>query len=112
MLAWLQAAFDGLRDELSVLAGSLARQQAALSDLAGTRDTEVADALSEVRGWASELRNETLRLQGFERAVADQLRSEMATNIQEGVDRIADARQDDEHVRRALADVEAQTAGL
>src|SRR5437762_3395887 len=112
VLSWLQAAFDGLRDELSVLAGSLARQQAALSDLAGTRDTEVADALSEVRGWASELRNETLRLQGFEKAVADQLRSEMATSIQEGVDRLAGASQDDEGVRRALADVETQTAGL
>lgn len=112
VLAWLQAAFDGLRDELSVLAGSLARQQAALSDLAGTRDTEVSDALTEVRGWASELRNETLRLQGFEKAVADQLRSEMATSIQEGVDRIASVRHDDEGVRQALADVENQTAEL
>src|SRR6266700_1545380 len=59
VLSWLQAAFDGLRDELSVLAGSLARQQAALSDLSENRDTEVATALTEVKGWAAELRNET-----------------------------------------------------
>src|SRR5256885_11623798 len=79
VLAWLQAAFDGLRDELSVLAGSLARQQAVLSDIAESRDAEVANAMAEVKGWATELRNETLRLQGFEKAVADQLRTEMAT---------------------------------
>src|SRR5437868_7819083 len=79
VLAWLQAAFDGLRDELSVLAGSLARQQAVLSDLSENRDSEVATALDEVRGWAAELRNETLRLQGFERAVADQLRADVST---------------------------------
>src|SRR6266404_5241631 len=58
VLAWLQAAFDGLRDELSVLAGGLARQQAVLSDLSENRDSEVATALTEVREWAAELRNE------------------------------------------------------
>src|SRR5438132_1182619 len=110
VLAWLQAAFDGLRDELSVLAGSLARQQAALTDLAETRDNDVAGALSEVKGWATELRNETLRLQGFEKAVAEQLRSEMATSIEEGVERIADVRDND--VRSALAEVEVRAAEL
>src|SRR3954469_15894674 len=94
VLAWLQAAFDGLRDELSVLAGGLARQQAVLSDLSENRDSEVADALVEVRGWAAELRNETLRLQGFERAVADQLRADVSTTIEQGLDRVVSAQDD------------------
>src|SRR2546423_6752554 len=117
VLAWLQAAFDGLRDELSVLAGGLARQQAVLSDLSENRDSEVADALIEVRGWAAELRNETLRLQGFERAVADQLRADVSSTIEQGVDRMvstqentANTQQDD--VRQALAQVEARAAAL
>src|SRR2546430_264977 len=92
VLAWLQAAFDGLRDELSVLAGGLARQQAVLSDLSENRDSEVATALEEVRGWAAELRNETLRLQGFEKAVADQLRTDVSATIEQGVDRMAGRR--------------------
>src|SRR4051794_39457703 len=105
VLAWLQAAFDGLRDELSVLAGGLARQQAVLSDLSENRDSEVADALVEVRGWAAELRNETLRLQGFERAVADQLRADVTATVEQGVastQEAASKQQDD--VRQALAD--------
>ncbi|TMK82815.1 MAG: hypothetical protein E6G57_16765, partial [Actinobacteria bacterium] len=110
VLAWLQAAFDGLRDELSVLAGGLARQQAVLSDLSENRDSEVATALDEVRGWAAELRNETLRLQGFERAVADQLRADVSTTIEQGVDRIANTQQDD--VRQAMAQVEERAAAL
>jgi len=110
VLAWLQAAFDGLRDELSVLAGGLARQQAVLSDLSENRDTEVATALSEVREWAAELRNETLRLQGFERAVADQLRSDVSSTIEQGVERMAGTQQDD--VRNALAEVEERAAAL
>ena len=124
VLAWLQAAFDGLRDELSVLAGGLARQQAVLSDLSENRDSEVATALEEVRGWASELRNETLRLQGFERAVADQLRADVSSTIEQGVDRMvsiqedaastqestANTRQDD--VRQALAQVEERATAL
>src|SRR5437764_9978713 len=124
VLAWLQAAFDGLRDELSVLAGGLARQQAVLSDLSENRDSEVATALTEVREWAAELRNETLRLQGFERAVADQLRADVSSTISEGVDRMvsiqgdmvssqentADIRQDD--VRQALAQVEERATAL
>ncbi|MBV8162187.1 MAG: hypothetical protein JO265_14805 [Acidimicrobiia bacterium] len=110
VLAWLQAAFDGLRDELSVLAGGLARQQAVLSDLSENRDSEVASALSEVRSWAAELRNETLRLQGFERAVAEQLRADVSATIEQGVDRVASARQDD--VRRALANVEERATAL
>src|SRR4051794_39929353 len=116
VLAWLQAAFDGLRDELSVLAGGLARQQAVLSDLSDNRDTEVATALSEVREWAAELRHETLRLQGFERAVADQLRADVSSTISEGVDRMVNtqesttARQDE--VRDALAEVEQRASAL
>src|SRR3954468_4776905 len=123
VLSWLQAAFDGLRDELSVLAGGLARQQAVLSDLSENRDSEVATALAEVREWASELRNETLRLQGFERAVADQLRADVSSTISEGVDRMvsiqgditstqesAGTRQDD--VREALAQVEERATAL
>src|SRR5438067_4917523 len=110
VLAWLQAAFDGLRDELRVLAGGLARQQAVLSDLSENRDSEVATALDEVRGWAAELRNETLRLQGFERAVADQLRADVSTTIEQGVDRIANTQQDD--VRQAMAQVEERAAAL
>src|SRR3954451_20775619 len=93
VLAWLQAAFDGLRDELSVLAGGLARQQAVLSDLSDNRDTEVATALTEVREWAAELRNETLRLQGFERAVSDQLRADVSSTISEGVDRMVNTQE-------------------
>jgi DNA-binding SARP family transcriptional activator len=124
VLAWLQAAFDGLRDELSVLAGGLARQQAVLSDLSENRDSEVADALVEVRGWAAELRNETLRLQGFERAVADQLRADVSTTIEEGVDRMVSAQDDlvstqanaasasNDDVRQALAQVEERAAAL
>src|SRR5437588_1834772 len=116
VLAWLQAAFDGLRDELSVLAGGLARQQAVLSDLSENRDSEVATALSEVREWASELRNETLRLQGFERAVADQLRADVSSTIAEGVDRMTTAQQassqDQEGVREALAEVEQRASAL
>src|SRR5947209_963539 len=116
VLAWLQAAFDGLRDELSVLAGGLARQQAVLSDLSENRDSEVATALSEVREWASELRNETLRLQGFERAVADQLRADVSSTIAEGVDRMTTAQQaSSEHqegVREALAEVEQRASAL
>src|SRR3954471_20137985 len=123
VLSWLQAAFDGLRDELSVLAGGLARQQAVLSDLSDNRDSEVSTALAEVREWAAELRNETLRLQGFEKAVAEQLRSDVSSTIQEGVDRMASERdniastheaaskQQDE-VREALASVEARAASL
>src|SRR3954470_1013123 len=116
VLAWLQAAFDGLRDELSVLAGGLARQQAVLADLSDTRDTEVSSALAEVKEWAGELRNETLRLQGFERAVADQLRSDVSSTIDEGVERIVNtqesttARQDE--VRDALAEVEQRASAL
>jgi hypothetical protein len=110
VLAWLQAAFDGLRDELSVLAGSLARQQAVLSDMSENRDSEVATALSEVRGWAAELRNETLRLQGFEKAVAEQLRTDVSATIEQGVDRMAGTRQDD--VRQALAQVEERAVAL
>src|SRR3954470_6721871 len=116
VLSWLQAAFDGLRDELSVLAGGLARQQAVLSDLSENRDSEVATALAEVREWASELRNETLRLQGFERAVADQLRADVSSTISEGVDRMVNtqesttARQDE--VRDALAEVEQRASAL
>ena len=117
VLAWLQAAFDGLRDELSVLAGGLARQQAVLSDLSENKDSEVATALAEVRGWAAELRNETLRLQGFERAVADQLRADVSSTIERGVDRMvstqegaAGTRQDD--VRQALAQVEERSTAL
>src|SRR5438270_2284020 len=110
VLAWLQAAFDGLRDELSVLAGGLARQQAVLSDLSENRDSEVATALEEVRGWAAELRNETLRLQGFEKAVADQLRTDVSATIEQGVDRMAGTRQDD--VRQALAQVEERAVAL
>jgi DNA-binding SARP family transcriptional activator len=117
VLAWLQAAFDGLRDELSVLAGGLARQQAVLSDLSENRDTEVATALEEVRGWAAELRNETLRLQGFERAVADQLRADVSATIEQGVDRMVTTqentgttRQDD--VRQALAEVTERATAL
>src|SRR3954462_11093505 len=94
VLAWLQAAFDGLRDELSVLAGGLARQQAVLSDLSDNRDSEVSTALAEVREWAGELRNETLRLQGFERAVADQLRADVSSTISEGVDRMVSIQSD------------------
>src|SRR5436305_11174449 len=124
VLAWLQAAFDGLRDELSVLAGGLARQQAVLSDLSENRDSEVADALAEVRGWAAELRNETLRLQGFERAVADQLRADVSTTIEQGVDRMVSAQDDlvntqadaasagNDDVRQALAQVEERAAAL
>jgi len=110
VLAWLQAAFDGLRDELSVLAGSLARQQAVLSDISENRDSEVATALAEVKDWAAELRNETLRLQGFERAVADQLRADVSATISQGVDQIATTRNDD--VRQALAQVEERAAAL
>src|SRR5947208_8174478 len=116
VLGWLQAAFDGLRDELSVLAGGLARQQSVLSDLSENRDSEVATALAEVRGWAAELRNETLRLQGFERAVADQLRADVSSTISEGVDRMVNtqesttARQDE--VRDALAEVEQRASAL
>src|SRR5438270_2431009 len=117
VLGWLQAAFDGLRDELSVLAGGLARQQSVLSDLSENRDSEVATALAEVRGWAAELRNETLRLQGFERAVADQLRADVSATISEGVDRMVTSqestettRQDD--VRQVLAQVEERAAAL
>src|SRR5437763_239960 len=110
VLAWLQAAFDGLRDELSVLAGGLARQQAVLSDLSDNRDSEVATALEEVRDWAAELRNETLRLQGFEKAVADQLRTDVSATIEQGVDRMAGTRQDD--VRQALAQVEERSVAL
>src|SRR5438874_1706060 len=117
VLAWLQAAFDGLRDELSVLAGGLARQQSVLSDLSENRDSEVATALTEVREWAAELRNETVRLQGFERAVADQLRADVSATIEQGVDRMvstqentANTQQDD--VRQALAQVEARAAAL
>jgi len=123
VLAWLQAAFDGLRDELSVLAGGLARQQAVLSDLSENRDTEVATALDEVRGWAAELRNETLRLQGFERAVADQLRADVSATISQGVDRMVSTQESiastqessadqQNDVRQALADVEARAAAL
>src|SRR5437763_2293043 len=111
VLAWPQAAFDGRRDELRVLAGGLARQQVALSDLAATRDDDVAEALAEVKGWASELRSETLRLQGFEKAVAERLRDEMTTTIHAGVDRIAVAAKGDE-VRDALASVEERAAEL
>src|SRR4051794_30166096 len=113
VLSWLQAAFDGLRDELSVLAGGLARQQSVLSDLSENRDTEVATALTEVREWAAELRNETLRLQGFERAVADQLRADVTATVEQGVastQEAASKQQDD--VRQALADVEARAASL
>ena len=110
VLAWLQAAFDGLRDELSVLAGSLARQQAVLSDISENRDSEVATALAEVKDWAAELRNETLRLQGFERAVADQLRADVSATISQGVDQMATSRNDD--VRQALAQVEERAAAL
>src|SRR4051794_27793144 len=116
VLAWLQAAFDGLRDELSVLAGGLARQQAVLSDLSENRDSEVATALAEVRGWAAELRNETLRLQGFERAVADQLRADVSASISEGVERMASTQEDSagqqNDVREALAQVEARATAL
>jgi DNA-binding SARP family transcriptional activator len=110
VLSWLQAAFDGLRDELSVLAGSLARQQAVLSDISENRDSEVSTALAEVRGWGAELRNETLRLQGFEKAVAEQLRSDVSTTIEQGVERMAGTRQDD--VRQALAQVEERAGAL
>ncbi|TMK86440.1 MAG: hypothetical protein E6G57_12280, partial [Actinobacteria bacterium] len=110
VLSWLQAAFDGLRDELSVLAGSLARQQAVLSDISENRDSEVSAALAEVRGWGAELRNETLRLQGFEKAVAEQLRSDVSTTIEQGVERMAGTRQDD--VRQALAQVEERAVAL
>jgi DNA-binding SARP family transcriptional activator len=110
VLAWLQAAFDGLRDELSVLAGGLARQQAVLSDLSENRDSEVATALSEVREWAAELRNETLRLQGFERAVADQLRADVSSTIEQGVNRMTNAGGND--VRDALAEVEQRASAL
>src|SRR2546421_7489817 len=110
VLAWLQAAFDGLRDELSVLAGGLARQQSVLSDLSENRDSEVATALAEVRGWAAELRNETLRLQGFERAVADQLRADVSATIEQGVDRMVSTQESgsdqQNDVREALAEVE------
>ncbi|MBV9411049.1 MAG: hypothetical protein JO148_05595 [Acidimicrobiia bacterium] len=116
VLAWLQAAFDGLRDELSVLAGGLARQQAVLSDLSDNRDSEVATALDEVRGWAAELRNETLRLQGFERAVADQLRADVSATIEEGVDRMTtsqeSASKQQEDVRQALAEVDQRANAL
>ena len=116
VLAWLQAAFDGLRDELSVLAGGLARQQAVLSDLSDNRDSEVATALEEVRGWAAELRNETLRLQGFERAVADQLRADVSATIEQGVDRMAStqdvASKQQEDVRQALAEVDQRANAL
>src|SRR2546421_204901 len=78
--------------------------QSALSDMSDNRDSEVATALAEVKGWAAELRNETLRLQGFEKAVAEQLRSDVSTTIEQGVERMAGAREDD--VRQALADVE------
>jgi DNA-binding SARP family transcriptional activator len=110
VLSWLQAAFDGLRDELSVLAGGLARQQAVLSDMAENRDSDAAAALSEVRTWATELRNETLRLQGFEKAVAEQLRADVSSTIEQGVERMADTRQDD--VRQALAHVEERAVVL
>jgi len=116
VLAWLQAAFDGLRDELSVLAGGLARQQAVLSDLSDNRDSEVATALAEVREWAAELRNETLRLQGFERAVADQLRADVTATVEQGVDRMATSQQlgsqHQDDVREALAQVEERAAAL
>src|SRR3954465_1525347 len=113
VLAWLQAAFDGLRDELSVLAGGLARQQAVLSDLSENRDTEVATALTEVREWAAELRNETLRLQGFERAVADQLRGDVTATVEQGVASTQEAASKQQgDVRQALADVEARAASL
>src|SRR3954471_23467189 len=123
VLAWLQAAFDGLRDELSVLAGGLARQQAVLSDLSDNRDTEVATALSEVREWAAELRNETLRPQGFERAVADQLRADVTATVEQGVDMLVSSQSDiastheaaskqQDEVREALASVEARAASL
>src|SRR3989440_8572980 len=116
VLAWLQAAFDGLRDELSVLAGGLARQQAVLSDLSDNRDSEVSTALAEVREWAAELRNETLRLQGFERAVADQLRADVTATVERGVDRMATSQQlgsqHQDDVREALAEVEERAAAL
>jgi DNA-binding SARP family transcriptional activator len=110
VLAWLQAAFDGLRDELSVLAGGLARQQAVLSDLADSRDSEVSTALAEVKEWAAELRNETLRLQGFEKAVAEQLRSDVSSTIEQGVERMAGVRQDD--MREALSHVQERATAL
>src|SRR4051812_16120814 len=116
VLAWLQAAFDGLRDELSVLAGGLARQQAVLADLSDTRDTEVATALAEVKEWAGELRNETLRLQGFEKAVADQLRADVSSSIDEGVERMATINENagagQDEMRKALGEVEARAAAL
>jgi DNA-binding SARP family transcriptional activator len=119
VLAWLQAAFDGLRDELSVLAGGLARQQAVLSDLSDNRDSEVATALEEVKGWAAELRNETLRLQGFERAVADQLRADVSATIEQGVDRMVSSQEsaatnrgDDDSIRQALAQVDERATAL
>src|SRR5207248_10035873 len=117
VLGWLQAAFDGLRDELSVLAGGLARQQSVLSDLSENRDSEVATALAEVRGWAAELRNETVRLQGFERAVADQLRADVTATVEQGVDRVVTTQEDrastnQNDVREALAEVEQRAAVL
>src|SRR3954452_25212902 len=115
-LAWLQAAFDGLRDELSVLAGGLARQQAVLSDLSDNRDSEVSTALAEVREWAGELRNETLRLQGFEKAVADQLRADVSSSIDEGVERMATINENagagQDEMRKALGEFEARAAAL
>jgi len=110
VLAWLQAAFDGLRDELVVVAGGLARQQSVLADLGANRSSDLDAAVVEVRQWAGELRNETIRLQGFGKAVAEQLRADVTDSITAGVTEMAGSR--DNELREALAEVEVVASEL
>jgi DNA-binding SARP family transcriptional activator len=110
VLSWLQAAFDGLRDELVVVAGGLARQQSVLADLGASRSSDLDEAVAEVRQWGGELRNETIRLQGFGKAVAEQLRDDVTNSIAAGVTEMTGTR--DNELRQALAEVEVVTSEL
>ncbi|MDQ6726892.1 MAG: hypothetical protein M3066_12105 [Actinomycetota bacterium] len=120
VLHWMRAEFDAMRSQLQTLAGSLAHQQALVSDLAGGQGKELNRALAELEGSATQLRTEASRMRrdatGLQEDGAE-LRNESAKlrdlerKMTERLPQVvADAVQPE--LRAAILEVEAMTAGM